>query len=340
MNGKALGLVLLGLFWLMGFSLGFPTLNRYQPQAPTLADAQYYAEMVEVGIGNMPNVGHWRYRVLVPTLARPVYLAAKGHIGTWEPRFFALLVVNAGFCAVTALALFSLAERLLGDSRLGLGAAFLFLLHFNTANFYLSGLVDSAEVCLLTLTLLAMERNCWPALPILGLLGGAAKETFVGFSGLLAGGWWLAGWRAQGWRPGQVLAIAAMGFMALGAVLALWSGLSGHLVLPGGVAGSYHVETSLAQRLSEIPAFLANRAFWYSFAWLLPLAILGWRRLPVQWIWAASLSLAGALFMSVWAGAGDNVGRPLFSAAGPIMIIAAVAGLDSLMKGRRDAIRG
>lgn len=328
---------LLALFWVMGLSLGYPTLNRYRPEAPALADASYYAEMVEVGIGKMRDVGHWRYRILVPALARPVYLAVKDHSGSWEPRFLALLVVNAGFCAVTALALFSMARNLLGDRRLGLVAAFLFLLNFNTSNFYLSGLVDSAEVCLLTLILAALQHGRWALLPLLGLLGGAAKETFVAFSGMLAGGWWLAGLRQHGLRPPQMVAITALGVAALGMVLALWSGLSGHLVLPGGVAGSYLADLSLTERLASVPAYLTGRAFWYTFAWLLPLAAFGIRRLPTEWVWAGALSLGGAFFMSVWANAGDNIGRPLFAAVGPIMIIAATAGLASITEHRHDA---
>lgn len=328
--------VLFALFWIMGLSLGYPTLNRYRPDAPALADATYYAEMVEVGIGKMRDVGHWRYRVLVPALARPIYLAVKDHSGSWEPRFLALLVVNAGFCAVTALTLFVMAEGLLNDRRLGLIAAMLFLLNFNTANFYLSGLVDSSEVCLLTLVLAALRYNRWALLPLLGLLGGAAKETFVAFAGMLAGGWWLAGLRQHGLRPRQMVAIAALGVTALGMVIALWSGLSGHLVLPGGVAGSYLADRSWAERLASLPVYITGRAFWYTFAWLLPLAALGVRRLPSEWVWAGILSLAGASFMSVWANAGDNIGRPLFAAAGPIMIIAATAGLARFVGGRHD----
>lgn len=322
--------ILLVLFWLMGLSLGYPTLNRYDPGQTGVSDARYYAQMVEHGIIDTPNVGHWRYRILVPALARPVYLAISGHTGSWEPRFLALLIVNSGFCAVTALTLYVLGTSLLGGTRHGLTAAFLFLLNFNTANLYLSGLVDSAEVCLLTLVLWSLCRDRWWLLPLLGLLGGAAKETFIGFAALLAGGWWLARLRESGPRLRRLGAIAAMTVTALGMVVGLWSVLSGHLVLPGGVAGSYLADRSVTDRLADLPSYVTHRAFWYTFAWLIPLAALGIRRLPAEWLWAAAVSLAGALAMSVWANAGDNIGRPLFAATGPIMTIAAAAGLVRL----------
>ncbi|MBI3443813.1 MAG: hypothetical protein HY055_00205 [Magnetospirillum sp.] len=295
--------LLLVLFWLVGLSLGYPSVNRYQPGPPALGDATYYAEMVETGITQMRDVGHW---------------------------FTALLVVNAGFCAAAALVLYIMGTGVLGGTRHGLAAAFLFLVNFNTANLYLSGLVDSAEICLLSLVLMALWRGRWGLLPLLGLFGGAAKETFVGFAGLLAGGWWLAGLAHHGLRPRLIMAVAAMGIGALAVVIALWSGLSGHLVLPGGIAESYLAERTLIQRLGDLAAYLSSRAFWYTFAWLLPLAALGARSLPREFLWAAAVSLAGALFMAAWANAGDNIGRPLFAAAGPIMVIAAAAGLARL----------
>lgn len=327
---------LLALFWVMGLSLGYPTLNRYQPSAPALADANYYAEMVERGISEIRDVGHWRYRVLVPALARPVFLAVKGHTGSWDPRFLALLVVNAGFCAITALTLASLGESVLGDRRLGVMAGLMFLLNFNTANFYLSGLVDSAEVCLLTLVLAALHYRRWTLLPLLGLLGGAAKETFVAFSGLVAGGWWLAGLRTEGLQWRRTGLMAAMGLAGLAAVVGLWSGLSGYFRLPAGIGASPPGGNTLGGILAEIPAMFINRSFWYTFAWLLPLGAAGFSRLPREWRWTAGLCLFGGLTMCAVGHVGDNLGRPLFSAVGPILIIAAAGGLGLLLGERRD----
>jgi hypothetical protein len=42
----------------------------------------------------------FRYRVLVPYLAKTIYHAAMGHVGSWNPISFSMLVVNSGFCDV------------------------------------------------------------------------------------------------------------------------------------------------------------------------------------------------------------------------------------------------
>ena len=88
-----------GLFVLICLSLGYPTLNRYAPdtsanpieqQWSSLADTIYYSSLVEKGFMEEPD-SHWRYRVLVPYVAKPFYLLSKGNIGSWNPIFFGLM---------------------------------------------------------------------------------------------------------------------------------------------------------------------------------------------------------------------------------------------------------
>ena len=102
------------LFFLICFSLGYPTLNRYAPDtAPasaenpsaSLADTRYYASIIEDGFMGTPE-SIWRYRVLVPYVAKPFYFLWKGNIGSWSPIFFSLLVANSLFIASAAIFLF------------------------------------------------------------------------------------------------------------------------------------------------------------------------------------------------------------------------------------------
>jgi len=50
--------------------------------------------------------------MLVPGLARPVSRMAEGHIGSWDPVFFGLLVINSAFTASAAYWIVAVARRL------------------------------------------------------------------------------------------------------------------------------------------------------------------------------------------------------------------------------------
>src|SRR2546427_8834234 len=93
-------ILLWGLFFLICFGLGYPTLNRYDPRKSGNPDAIEYYQLVEGNPQAVPE--HSRYRVLVPYLAKPFYWLAEGQVGTWNPVFFGLLVANSIFSATSA----------------------------------------------------------------------------------------------------------------------------------------------------------------------------------------------------------------------------------------------
>ena len=94
--------VLWTLFFLIGVGLGYPTLNRYDPRsAPGVTDSGGYYSIVLGGT----DAGDESHRVLVPYLAKPIYWLANNHLHTWNPVFFALLVVNSFFIATGAILL-------------------------------------------------------------------------------------------------------------------------------------------------------------------------------------------------------------------------------------------
>src|SRR5207247_341279 len=68
---------------------------------------QYFKVVVE---GPRAADEHWRSRVLVPFLAKPLYRLAANRAGSWNPVALALLVVNSAFCATAAWLLILLAE--------------------------------------------------------------------------------------------------------------------------------------------------------------------------------------------------------------------------------------
>ena len=173
------------------FGLGYPTLSRYDPTTDSgLMDSLQYFRLVQQG--PQAAVGHWRYRILVPYLAKPIYWAVRGRLGNWNPVSFALLIVNSVFCATAAFIVSVLAYGVSANGTAAIAAAFAYLLNFLVSNFHLSGLVDSAEAFLFALLTWALLSRKWMLLPIIGLFMGLAKETSVPIAFVFAATWvWL-----------------------------------------------------------------------------------------------------------------------------------------------------
>src|SRR4051812_5886686 len=112
-------LVVWGLLFLICVGLGWPTLKRYDVRS-IHSDAIVYYDMVRgVPVTNEPH----RFRVLLPSLARPLYWLAEERIKTQEPVFFALLITNSLFVATTACLLIGIGWRLTCNHLLALLAA-------------------------------------------------------------------------------------------------------------------------------------------------------------------------------------------------------------------------
>src|SRR5437016_3434678 len=170
-------ILLWGLFFLICFGLGYPTLNRYDPRKSGNPDALEYYQLVEGNPQAVPE--HSRYRVLVPYLAKPFYWLAKGHVGIWNPVFFGLLVANSIFSATSACRLVIIGYRVLNDYGIALVGALLYLVSFNVPNHHLAGLIDSGEACLMLAVSWAIVTDRWSVLPIFGMLGALAKVAIV-----------------------------------------------------------------------------------------------------------------------------------------------------------------
>ena len=258
-----------------------------------------------------------QFRILVPYLARPIYRMAKGRIGTWDPIMFGLLMVNAFFTAFTAILLVTVVNRQLGSYPVALGAALLFLLNFAIPNLRLAGFVDAGEAFFLMLLVWALFDQRYWILPIAGILGATAKESFVPFLIVFTLAWWLssrksmhapkpaAAWIVSSW----LAALAALALVQWTITHAFRSPLRFGLDLRGDTPYLAHVLNSFR-----------DRNFWYIFVWLLPLGLVRLNRLPRTWRIATAATCVTAFALDAYyGGQPGTIGRALFTIAGPLL---------------------
>jgi len=309
--------LLFALFFAICCGLGYPSLNRVDwRQAGGLEDVVTYANLITSPPTPDP-AEHMQFRILVPYLARPIYRMAKGRIGTWDPIMFGLLMVNAFFTAFTAILLVTVVNRQLGSYPVALGAALLFLLNFAIPNLRLAGFVDAGEAFFLMLLVWALFDQRYWILPIAGILGATAKESFVPFLIVFTLAWWLssrksmhapkpaAAWIVSSW----LAALAALALVQWTITHAFRSPLRFGLDLRGDTPYFAHVLNSFR-----------DRNFWYIFVWLLPLSLVRLDRLPRDWRIATTATCAAAFALDAYyGGQPGTIGRALFTIAGPLL---------------------
>ena len=304
------------LLFVVCFGLGYPTLNRYTPPATHgLSDSLQYYRLVEQG--PQAAFGHWKYRILVPFLAKPIYWIASGRLRSWNPTSFALLVVNSGFCAAAATLLSRLVFRLYQNSVIAVTASFAYLLNFTVANFHLSGLVDSAEAFwFLALTWSLMTRR-WLVLPIIGLFAGLSKETFVPGAFVFATVWILSEPNRE-WAKASA-GILGMTVVALITVMAVRSTIDHALVTPWQIVVQEKVVS--AGVLHNLLAIFMSWTFWLTLVWA-PFLFLAAKRIPKAWSYGAVAGAVASLALAVWNNAGGgNTARPMFNVLGPVLAL-------------------
>jgi hypothetical protein len=312
------------MFFIICFGLGYPSLDRFDPtKIPGLVDSvQYFRLVVD---GPEAAEGHFRYRVLVPYLAKPIYHVAVGRLGTWNPISFSLLVVDSAFCASSSVLLIWVAQGFGLSLATGLIAAFCYLLNFQVANFQLAGSVDAGEGFFFICLLLALQRRSWIALPVLGVLGALAKETFVPVAFLFGCGWVYREKRVLPW-----LQIGGLALTGIAAVVMIRSMVEGHLVTPLQIAGSERAVYGSTDILRNAFHALKSWVMWITVLWLVPLVIYGMARLPSEAVSASVLGLAAAFALAVWNDSGPNSARPLFNIAGPCLCLAFASGVTKV----------
>jgi len=309
------------LFFLICVGLGYPTLKRYDPRGTRgLSDTvKYYAMTTGEDLSSFREV--FRRRVLVPTVARPFYWLALRLPGTFEPGFFALLMANSIFCATAVCFIVSIGAKVFQDLPIGLLGATLYVLSFAVPNLLLAGLVDAGEACFMAMLIWALVNRKWFLLPLLGIFGALAKETFVPFAVVFALSWWLTqekgeqrprskrDWQQLGW-------IVAMGILGFAMVMLVYWRVAGQIALPWDIAAEARAGGSF---FSALVRTVTQQNFWYVFGWLLPLGVWRLRLFPRSWIIASACAAITALLLGAFIDAGGSIGRSVFSISGPLL---------------------
>jgi hypothetical protein len=327
------------LFFAICFGLGYPTLQRYDPRkVEGLSDTyKYYATTTSADPSVYIFRELFRGRVLVPYVARPFYWFALKFLPTLNAAFFGLLVANSLFCATSACLIVSIGNKLF-DLSIGLLGAMLYLLSFAIPNLQLAGLIDSGEACFLVALTWSLLNGRWYLLPLWGLLGALAKETFVPFSFVFSFTWWLVARRQFGNEQSfneraklkWIVALALIGLITVSTVHSL---LADQLRWPWQVAD---------QARSSVNFFVAlwhcvtERSFWLVFGWLLPLGICRFKFFPRPWRAAAIATSVLAILLGAYSNLGGTVGRATFDILGPLLSLS-VALLLARPRGRNFA---
>jgi hypothetical protein len=317
------------LFFLIAIGLGYSTISRYSPaDTINLDDSAVYSNLVVYGLDAM-NADHRSSRILVPLIARPIFLFSEGLLGSWEPIQFSLLVVASFFCALTAILIIRICEVLYDDKIVGLIASFIFYANFAVPNLYLAGLVDSAECFFVLLLAYALLTKRWKYIPIIGFLGVLSKETFLPISVCFAGIWWLYDTISEkSINYVNLLIILVLCLVSSIAVVFLKSFALGEITMPWQYADS--MESNFKFGFDRILAEI--RRFSYVFIWLLPLAIFKYRKIPMAFLTSTVITLFLIFSMGVWAGvSGAAMARYMFSLSGPMLSIAAAFCLVELL---------
>jgi hypothetical protein len=328
LSAVATATALWSFFFAICLGLGYPTLNRYDPGIQN-SDASEYAKMVrsEEGIADQ-----FRHRVLIPYLARPIFRAATGRVGSWNAAYFALLLVNSSFVSGTAFLLFMVVSRITGTPNIALLSSAIYLLNFAVPNLLLAGLVDSGEAFFLMALVWALSAEYFFLLPIAALFGSLAKETFLPFSLVFIATWMLID-RQKKPPANQAIWLAATGLAGVASLTIILTVTNGRLLFPW----TYAV-TLRSSNPATAAAALKDRTFWYVFAWLLPLGLWRLKHLPREWAVASFVTALVALAFTAYHNDPQNAGpaaaRPIFSIAGPLLSFSVAGLLVHLAAGR------
>ncbi len=325
-------LLLWPLFFLICGGLGYPSLRRFDPRVTGgLSDTiKYYA--ITTGEDQSAFREVMRCRVLVPYIARPFYWFAQSHLPAWNPVFFGLLISASIFCATTACFIVSMGVKVSEDLGVGLVGALLYLLNFAVSNFHLAGMVDAGEACFMAAVAWSLISDKWWLLPLWGLVGAAAKETFVPFAGMFALTWWFIEYRGKQARWMRLLWVIALFVVGLGIALGIRVAVVGQFRWPWQFAEQLKASVGFFAALREC---FTESSFWYVFGWLLPLGVIRLKTFPKPWVVAAAVTSILALMFGVYINSGGNFGRAVFNVSGPLLSLSVAA----LILGKRPSLQ-
>jgi hypothetical protein len=161
-----------------------------------------------------------------------------------------------------------------------------------------------------------MISNNWKFLPILGIIGGLAKESFIPLSFTMAAVyaiWQPASGSERLWRLMQVFFLGTFGLFT---VLAFRSLISGQLILPWDIIASEKATNNL---ILSMWYCITCHEFWYVFVWLLPLGAIRLRHFPRPLVYGSMASAGVVLILGGWNSAYGSVSRAGFNVVGPLL---------------------
>ncbi len=306
------------LFFLFSLALGYPTLNRYDPRDLGPDQVAYYR--MTMG-DNAPTEIPFCFRVLVPSVAKPFYLLARGRVATWNPVWLGMLISNSLFCATFSLVLLWMGYRILCNLPLALLGCTLVLLNYAVPDLWLSGFIDASEACLLIAVAWFMFSDKWWVLPIIGFLGGLAKQSFLPFATIFATVWWLTMEKSNR-RCGQLLWLVGLGAAASVSIIYVHWSVAGSLMMPWTMASRWWEEGGFFENLLFA---IGDRRFWYPFVWLVPLGVWRLNRFPKPWVMATGATTLFALWLAGYSDIGTGDSRAVFNIIGPLFSMSAAS---------------
>jgi hypothetical protein len=319
------------LFFVIALGIGYPAVSRFDPRTvPGCADAGKYYEMV---VGEPKAASQQLLRPLVPWIARPIYQLSAGRLPSWDPVAFGLLIASSLFSATGALILLHIGRVHVGvPVGTALAGTLLYFLNFAVHNKHLGcGLVDSGESSvMLALYWLLFTRKFY-LLPIVGLVGALAKETFIPLATIATLGWAAVEYHRKRLNPSMGLWLAVMIVVGLSVHVLLQYAAYDQLILPWQFAAQIRNDPWArdVSLLTGLIGCLTDRQFWYIFGWLLPLGALRLKEMPGTWLGASLGGAAAALAMGAWINAGGVAAPAIFNAIGPLLSLSAAAFLTA-----------
>ena len=314
------------IYWLLFFAiavgLGYPALNRFDPRTVQgCADSNRYFEMV---VSDAAEANQLSLRPLVPWLARPIYRISQGRIHSWNPVVFGLLISSSLLTATGALLLLQIGRRYAVSPGAAFAGTLLYLLNFVVHNEHLGcGLVDSGEASLMLALFWLLFEGKFFLLPVVGLLGALAKETFIPMAAFATLGWAVVELRHGRWTRNKTFWSLGMMVVGAGTMVLVQAGAYDRLIWPWEFAAEVKSDPRArdVSLLQGLIGCLTDRQFWYIFGWLLPLGALRLHRLPGAWIAASVGGAMAALAMGIM-DQRRRRGRPaVFDSIGPILSI-------------------
>ena len=315
-------ILLWSFFFLVCLGLGYPSVRRFDPrQSPGLSDTiKYYA--MTTGEDESGFRYRFRCRVLVPYVARPFYLLIRARLQDPGAGFLALLISTAIFCATTCCLIVTLGNRAFADQLVGVLGATIYLLNFAIANLQLAGMIDAGETCLMAALIWSLLSNRWYLLPLWGIVGALAKETYVPFAFVFTLTWWwfeTAERRVRRARLKYILLLAVLGLVTVALTHFL---ITKQFIWPWQIAND---ERAAANLLGSAWRITRSKELWYLFVWLLPLGVVRLKDFPRAWVRATAATVIVALALGVFNDAKGNVARAFFDVAGPLLSLSVAA---------------